>query len=81
MKKPIESKDKTWIRNPYTPVLTEAVTLRLPHAVIAYFAQMANETGLGRDQLMELALRTSVHVKQRFDVDPAPDVGAGRKHG
>lgn len=37
MKKPSESKDKTWIRNPYTPVLTESLTLRLPHAVIASF--------------------------------------------
>ena len=68
-----------WIRNPYTPALTAPVTLQLPHAVIGYFAQLAAETGLGQEQLMELFLRNSAHNKQRLDVEPAPDVGDGRQ--
>jgi uncharacterized protein (DUF4415 family) len=54
--------------NPYAKALKKQVTLRLGVDVIAYFKQMAKETGIPYQNLVNLYLRDCAcsHKKLRF---------------
>ena len=53
------------IKNPYTKYLTEQVTLRLGTDVIAYFKDLADETGIPYQSLINLYLRDCVQAKKK----------------
>jgi uncharacterized protein (DUF4415 family) len=55
-------------RNPYTKVLKKQVTLRLGVDVIQYFKQMAEETGIPYQNLVNLYLRQCVHSHKKLTV-------------
>jgi len=55
-------------RNPYAKVLKKQVTLRLGVDVIQYFKQMAEETGIPYQNLVNLYLRQCVHSHKKLTV-------------
>jgi uncharacterized protein (DUF4415 family) len=55
-------------RNPYANTLKKQVTLRLGVDVIEYFKQMAEETGIPYQNLVNLYLRQCVHSHKRLTV-------------
>ena len=55
-------------RNPYAKVLKKQVTLRLGVNVIQYFKQMAEETGIPYQNLVNLYLRQCVHSHKKLTV-------------
>ena len=55
-------------RNPYAKVLRKQVTLRLGVDVIEYFKQMAEETGIPYQNLINLYLRQCVHSNKKLTV-------------
>jgi uncharacterized protein (DUF4415 family) len=55
-------------RNPYAKVLKKQVTLRLGVDVIEYLKQMAEETGIPYQNLVNLYLRQCVHSHKKLTV-------------
>ena len=55
-------------RNPYAKVLKKQVTLRLGVDVIEYFKQMAEETGIPYQNLVNLYLRQCAHSHKKLTV-------------
>jgi uncharacterized protein (DUF4415 family) len=55
-------------RNPYAKVLKKQVTLRLGVDVIEYFKQMAQETGIPYQNLVNLYLRQCAHSHKKLTV-------------
>jgi uncharacterized protein (DUF4415 family) len=55
-------------RNPYANTLKKQVTLRLGVDVIEYFKQMAQETGIPYQNLVNLYLRQCAHSHKRLTV-------------
>ena len=55
-------------RNPYAKILKKQVTLRLGVDVIEYFKQMAEETGIPYQNLVNLYLRQCAHSHKRMTV-------------
>jgi uncharacterized protein (DUF4415 family) len=55
-------------RNPYAKQLKKQVTLRLGVDVIDYFKQMAEETGIPYQNLVNLYLRQCVHSHKKLTV-------------
>ncbi len=55
-------------RNPHAKVLKKQVTLRLGVDVIQYFKQMAEETGIPYQNLVNLYLRQCVHSHKKLTV-------------
>ena len=53
------------VRNPYAKHLTKQVTLRLGTDVIAYFKDLADETGIPYQSLINLYLRECVQTKKK----------------
>ena len=53
-------------RNPYAKVLKKQVTLRLGVDVIQYFKQLARETGIPYQNLVNLYLRQCVHSRKKL---------------
>ena len=53
-------------RNPYAKVLKKQVTLRLGVDVIQYFKQLAGETGIPYQNLVNLYLRQCVHSRKKL---------------
>ena len=53
------------IKNPYAKHLTKQVTLRLGTDVIAYFKDLADETGVPYQSLINLYLRDCVQTKKK----------------
>ena len=53
-------------RNPYAKVLKKQVTLRLGVDVIDYFKQLARETGIPYQNLVNLYLRQCVHSRKKL---------------
>jgi uncharacterized protein (DUF4415 family) len=53
-------------RNPYAKVLKKQVTLRLGVDVIQYFKQLASETGIPYQNLVNLYLRQCVHSHKKL---------------
>jgi uncharacterized protein (DUF4415 family) len=56
---------KESVRNPYTKSLKKQVTLRLGTDVIAYFKQLAKETGISYQNLINLYLSDCTHSGKR----------------
>ena len=54
--------------NPYAKVLKKQVTLRLGVDVIEYFKQMAQETGIPYQNLVNLYLRQCAHSHKKLTV-------------
>ena len=52
-------------KNPYAKGLTKRVTLRLGVDVIDYFKQLAKETGIPYQRLINLYLRECVHAGKK----------------
>ena len=52
-------------RNPYVGRLTKQVSLRLGTDIIAYFKELAAETGIPYQKLIDLYLRQCVIEKKR----------------
>jgi uncharacterized protein (DUF4415 family) len=55
-------------RNPYAKILKKQVTLRLGVDVIEYFKQMAQETGIPYQNLVNLYLRQCAHSHKKLTV-------------
>jgi uncharacterized protein (DUF4415 family) len=55
-------------RNPYANTLKKQVTLRLGVDVIEYFKQMAQETGIPYQNLVNLYLRQCAHSHKKLTV-------------
>ena len=55
-------------RNPYANTLKKQVTLRLGVDVIEYFKQMAEETGIPYQNLVNLYLRQCAHSHKKLTV-------------
>ena len=55
-------------RNPYDNTLKKQVTLRLGVDVIEYFKQMAQETGIPYQNLVNLYLRQCAHSHKKLTV-------------
>jgi uncharacterized protein (DUF4415 family) len=55
-------------KNPYAKILKKQVTLRLGVDVIQYFKQMAEETGIPYQNLVNLYLRQCVHSHKKLTV-------------
>jgi len=53
-------------RNPYAKGLKKQVTLRLGVDVIEYFKQMAEETGIGYQNLINLYLKDCAHSGKKL---------------
>ncbi len=53
------------VKNPYAKHLTKQVTLRLGTDVIAYFKDLADETGIPYQSLINLYLQDCVHKKKK----------------
>ncbi|MBN2020754.1 MAG: BrnA antitoxin family protein [Sedimentisphaerales bacterium] len=56
-------------RNPYAKQLKKQVTLRLGVDVIDYFKQMAEETGIPYQNLVNLCLRQCVQSHKKLTVE------------
>jgi uncharacterized protein (DUF4415 family) len=55
-------------KNPYANTLKKQVTLRLGVDVIEYFKQMAKETGIPYQNLINLYLRQCAHSHKKLTV-------------
>ena len=53
-------------RSPYPKLLKEQVTINLAKSTIAYFKEMANETGIGYQLLIDLYLRECVSRRRKL---------------
>ena len=54
-----------WRRNPFAKMFKRSITIRLDLETIAYFKTMAEQTGLGYQNLINLYLRDcAVHKRQ-----------------
>jgi len=52
-------------RNPYAKALKKQITIRLDGETIGYFKQLAGETGLPYQSLMNLYLKDCAHHHRR----------------
>ncbi len=55
-------------RNPYASRLKTPVTMRLSEDVVAYFKQMATDTGLPYQNLINLYLRDCVAQQRKLQI-------------
>lgn len=55
-------------KNPYAPKLKKPVTIRLSEDVIDYFKDMAEETGVPYQSLINLYLRDCAHQHRKLDI-------------
>ncbi|WP_340679611.1 BrnA antitoxin family protein [Paraglaciecola sp.] len=56
-------------KNPYASKLKESVTMRLSEDVIAYFKNLAEETGVPYQSLINLYLRDCVATHKKIDIN------------
>lgn len=68
MKKEYDFSKLNGRRNPYANTLKKQVTLRLGVDVIEYFKQMAQETGIPYQNLVNLYLRQCAHSHKKLTV-------------
>jgi uncharacterized protein (DUF4415 family) len=66
MKKEYDFSKMKGRRNPYAGILRKQVTLRLGVDVIEYFKQLAKETGVPYQNLVNLYLRQCVHSHKKL---------------
>lgn len=53
------------IQNPYFKKLQKPVTIELKEEVVNYFSQLAEETGISSQSLIELYLQDCVHQQRK----------------
>ena len=68
MKKEYDFSKMKGRKNPYAKVLKKQVTLRLGVDVIEYFKEMAGETGIPYQNLVNLYLRQCVQSRKKLTV-------------
>ena len=68
MKKEYDFSKMEGRKNPYAKVLKKQVTLRLGVDVIEYFKEMAGETGIPYQNLVNLYLRQCVQSHKKLTV-------------
>jgi predicted DNA binding CopG/RHH family protein len=66
-------------KNPYAQRLKKRVTIRLDEATIDYFKEMAEETGIPYQTLINLYLRDCAVRKTQLDVQWRPSKPASAK--
>ena len=59
-------------RNPYASKLKKSVTIRLSEDVIEYFKEMAEESGVPYQSLINLYLRDCANHNRKVDIQWAP---------
>lgn len=59
-------------KNPYAKRLKQSVTIRLDPSTVAYFRELAEETGLPYQSLINLYLRDCVASGRRIDLTWRP---------
>ncbi len=59
-------------KNPYAQRLKKRVTIRLDEATISYFKDMAEETGIPYQTLINLYLRDCAERKKELEFDWRP---------
>ncbi len=59
-------------KNPYASKLKKSVTIRLSEDVIDYFKQMAEESGVPYQSLINLYLRDCAHNDRKVDIQWKP---------
>jgi len=65
MKKEYDFSKMKGRKNPYARLLKKQITMRVGVDVIQYFKELAKETGLPYQNLIDLYLRDCVHEKKR----------------
>ncbi len=55
-------------KNPYTKELKKAVTIRMSSEIIEYFKNLANETGVPYQQLINLYLKDCVDKQKKIKI-------------
>jgi len=65
MKDEYDLEDMEWERNPYAQRLKKQITIRLGVDVLCYFKELAEETGIPYQTLINLYLRECVVRKKR----------------
>lgn len=55
-------------RNPYAAKLKRPVTMRLSEDIVAYFQQMATDSGVPYQSLINLYLRDCVRQQRRIEI-------------
>lgn len=55
-------------RNPYSGQLKKTITIRIDEDSITYFKDMADETGLPYQVLMNMYLKDCVENKRKLDI-------------
>ena len=56
-------------RNPYAKRLKKSITIRLDEGTVAYFKDLANDTGIPYQTLINLYLRDCAQRKKRLSVE------------
>ena len=64
-------------RNPYARRLKKSVTIRLDEATVDYFKELAEETGIGYQTLINLYLRECANSRKRLAMKWRPRKKAG----
>ena len=68
MREEYDFSNMTGRKNPYAQCLKKQVTMRLSEDVIAYFQQMADETGIPYQSLINLYLRDCVAQQRKLSM-------------
>jgi uncharacterized protein (DUF4415 family) len=68
MKKEYDLSKMTSRKNPYSAKLKRQVTIRMSDDIVAYFKEMAEETGIPYQSLINLYLRDCVVNDRRPDL-------------
>ncbi|MEQ1638272.1 MAG: BrnA antitoxin family protein [Methylococcales bacterium] len=55
-------------KNPYAAKLKKSVTIRLSEEILSYFKQMADESGVPYQSLINLYLRDCVIQRRKMDI-------------
>lgn len=55
-------------KNPYAAKLKKSVTIRLSEEILSYFKQMADESGVPYQSLINLYLRDCVIQQRKLDI-------------
>ncbi|NOU20220.1 MAG: antitoxin [Methyloglobulus sp.] len=55
-------------KNPYAAKLKKSVTIRLSEEILSYFKQMADESGVPYQSLINLYLRDCVIQQRKMDI-------------
>lgn len=68
MKKEYDLSTMEFRKNPYAAKLKKPVTIRLSEGVLSYFKQMADESGVPYQSLINLYLRDCVIQQRKMDI-------------